>query len=127
MSYFELSLLAGLALGGVAGTQLWRIFPTNAFATVASVYFVAAGLLYFGAAGSRGRGGQQGLAGFWHAMRQPSLRCLAPMWLCVNAIVGLWLGPTLTILLTQKATNAQFLAGVFTGQPERVGCDWDIP
>src|SRR5260370_2887455 len=34
MSYFELSLLAGLALGGLIGAQLWHIFHTSAFATV---------------------------------------------------------------------------------------------
>src|SRR5258708_28710768 len=121
MSYFELSLLAGLAAGGLVGAQLWHIFHTSAFATVASVYLLSAGLLYFGAAGSRGHGGHAALAGFWRALHQPSLRRLAPVWLCVNAIVGLWLGPTLTFLLTQKARSGQFLAGIFADQPERVG------
>src|SRR6266704_2330664 len=50
MSYFELSLLAGLALGGLIGAQLWHVFRTSAFATVASVYLLCAGLLYYGAA-----------------------------------------------------------------------------
>lgn len=121
MSYFELSLLAGLAVGGLVGAQLWHFFHTSAFATVASVYLLSAGLLYFGAADSRGHGGHEALAGFWRALQQPSLRRLAPVWLCVNAIVGLWLGPTLTFLLTQKARNGQFLAGIFADQPERVG------
>lgn len=121
MSYFELSLLAGLALGGLLGAQLWRIFHTTAFATVACVYLICGGLLYFGAAGSKGRGSRQALAGFWRALQQPSLRRLAPVWLCVNAIVGLWLGPTLTFLLTQKPANTQFLAGIFADRPERVG------
>jgi MFS family permease len=121
MSYFELSLLAGLALGGLMGAQLWRIFHSRAFAWVAMAYVTSAGLLYFGAAGSKGRGGQEALAGFSRALRQPSLRRLAPVWLCVNAIVGLWLGPALTFLLTQKAGGAQFLAGIFADQPERVG------
>jgi MFS family permease len=43
------------------------------------------------------------------------------VWLCVNSIVGLWLGPTLTFLLTQKIQRGQFLAGIFADQPERVG------
>ncbi len=121
MSYFELSLLAGLAIGGLVGAQLWHIFQTSAFATVASVSLLSAGLLYFGAAGSRGHGGHQALAGFLRALHEPSLRRLAPVWLCVNAIVGLWLGPTLTFLLTQRARNGQFLAGIFADQPERMG------
>jgi MFS family permease len=121
MSYFELSLLAGLALGGLMGAQFWRIFRTTAFAMVAIGYLISAGLLYFGAAGSKGRGAQEAMAGFVRALRQPSLRRLAPVWLCVNAIVGLWLGPTLTFLLTQKGQGTQFLAGIFADQPERVG------
>lgn len=121
MSYFELSLLAGLAVGGLLGAQLWHVFHTSAFATVASVYLMSAGLLYVGAAGSGGHGSHEALAGLRRALLQPSLRRLAPVWLCVNAIVGLWLGPTLTFLFTQKARNSQFLAGIFADQPERVG------
>lgn len=121
MSYFELSLLAGLALGGLIGAQLWHVFQTSAFATVASVYLLCAGLLYFGAAGSKSHPGREALEGFWRALRQPSLRRLAPAWLCVNAIIGLWLGPTVTFLLTQKVRSGQFLPGIFADQPERVG------
>jgi MFS family permease len=121
MSYFELSLLAGLALGGLIGAQLWHVFHTSAFAAVASIYLVCAGLLYYGAAGSKSRPGRDVLEGFWHALRQPSLRRLAPAWLCVNAIIGLWLGPTLIFLLTQKAGSGQFLPGIFTDEPVRVG------
>ena len=50
-----------------------------------------------------------------------SLRHLAPVWLCVNAIIGLWLGPTLTFLLTQRTRSVQFLPGIFADQPERIG------
>ncbi len=121
MSYFELSLLGGLALGGLIGAQLWHVFHTTAFAAVASIYLLCAALLYLGAAGSQGHGGQEALAGFWRALHQPSLRRLAPVWLSVNSIVGLWLGPTLTFLLTQKVRSGQFLAGIFADQPERVG------
>ena len=121
MSYFELSLLAGLALGGLIGAQLWHVFHTSAFATLASVYLMCAGLLYYGAAGSKSHPGREALEGFWRALRQPSLRHLAPAWLCVNAIIGLWLGPTVTFLLTQKVRSGQFLAGIFADQLERVG------
>lgn len=121
MSYFELSLLAGLALGGLIGAQLWQMFHTGAFATVAIIYLLCSVLLYFGAAGSRGHGGRKALAGFWRALHHPSLLRLAPVWLCVNSIVGLWLGPTLTFLLTQKVKSPQFLTGIFADQPQRVG------
>jgi predicted MFS family arabinose efflux permease len=121
MSFFELSFLAGIAIGGVTGGQLWRMLNTNAFAAVAFLYVLSAGLLFFGAAGSKGHGGAAAIPGFRRALREPFLQRLAPIWLCVNTIVGLWLGPTLTFLTTQRARNGQFLAGIFADEPQRVG------
>jgi MFS family permease len=121
MSYFELSLLAGLALGGLIAAQLWRLLNRGAFAAVASVYVLCAGLLFLGAVGSRGHGTKEAISGFYRALREPSLQRLAPIWLCVNSIVGLWLGPTLIFLLTQRSQGSQFLAGLFADRPERVG------
>ena len=121
MSYFEISLLAGLALGGVAGGQLWRLLGTKAFAATALVYVISAALLYTGAAGSRSRGASAAVIGFFRALHQPSLRRLAPVWFCVNTIVGIWLGPTLVFLLTRRSGGHQFLDGVLVEHPQRVG------
>jgi predicted MFS family arabinose efflux permease len=121
MSYFELSLLAGLALGGLLAAQLWRWLGTRAFGAVAIVYVVSAALLYAGAVGSRSHGGKQAVAGFLRALRHHSLQRLAPVWLCVNTIVGLWLGPTLIFLLTHRSETRQFLDGIFVDHPDRVG------
>jgi predicted MFS family arabinose efflux permease len=121
MSSFELSLLAGLALGGVVGSQLWRAWGTNAFALVAFLYMLCAGALYVGTAGSRGHRPHAALPGLASALREPSLRRLAPIWVCVNSIVGLWLGPTLTFLLTTRGQTGQFLNGVFTDRPQNIG------
>jgi MFS family permease len=54
-------------------------------------------------------------------LRLPSIGHLAPVWLCVNAVVGLWLGPTLPFLLTQRSVTTQYLAGLFAADPARVG------
>jgi MFS family permease len=121
MSYFELTLLGGLALGGLLAGQLWGWLSTGAFAAVAGVYVLSSALLYFGSAGSRGYGVEQALTGFLRALREPSLRRLAPIWLCVNSIVGLWLGPTFTFLLTQSSRSRQFLDGFYAADPGRVG------
>ncbi len=121
MSYFELSLLAGLALGGLAGAQLWRFVDTRAFSAVALLYILSAGLLFFGTAGSRSHGSQEAISGFYRALREPSLRRLAPVWLCVNTIVGLWLGPTFIFLLTRRSQSHQFLDGALADHPDRVG------
>jgi predicted MFS family arabinose efflux permease len=85
------------------------------------VYVISAGFLYPGAVGSRSHGSSQAIAGFFRALREPSLQRLAPVWLCVNTIVGLWLGPTLIFLLTHKSRSGQFLDGIFVDHPERVG------
>lgn len=121
MSYFELSLLAGLALGAVFAGELWRRVGPRAFSAVAASYLLAAALLYLGSVGSRGYGAENALAGFRRALREPSLRRLAPIWLCVNSIVGLWLGPPLSFLLTERSSSGQFLAGLFADAPNEVG------
>jgi MFS family permease len=121
MSFFELSFLTGLAIGGVAGSQLWRMFHAAAFAAIAFIYILAAGMLLFGAVGSKGYGGTAAISGFWRALREPELQRLAPIWLCVNTIIGLWLGPTLTFLMTQRSESTQFLAGIFAEEPQGIG------
>jgi MFS family permease len=121
MSYFELSLLAGLALGAVFAGELWRRFGSSAFSAVAGSYLLAAVLLHAGSAGGSGYGVENALAGFRRALHAPSLRRLAPIWLCVNSIVGLWLGPPLSFLLTQRSSSGQFLAGLFANAPHQVG------
>ena len=121
MSFYELSFLAGLALGGLLGSQLWRALHAAAFAAVAGVYALCAVLMFIASGGSKPFGAAAALTGLGRAFRDPFLRRLAPVWLCMNAIVGLWLGPTLTFLLTQPAQNGQFLSGVFAVDPSRVG------
>jgi len=121
MSYFELSLLAGLAVGGLLAGQLWSRLENRAFGAVAAVYLAAAVLLYFGAAGSRGRGAAQARRGFSRALHEPALRRLAAVWLCVNAIIGLWLGPAFSFLITVRSSSGQFLAGLFAETPQTIG------
>lgn len=122
MSYFELSLLAGIAIGGVIGSQLWHLLASRAFGALALVYVGAAGLLYIGSAGCRrGSGAARAFAGLSASLRQPTLRRLAPMWLCMNAIIGLWLGPTFYFLLTSESTSGQLLAGLFASNPQQLG------
>jgi MFS family permease len=121
MSYFELSLLAGLALGGVVGTQLWSALGRWAFAALAVIYVVAAIMLFIGSVPGRRHHGRDAITGLMRALGQPALRRLAPVWLCINAIVGLWLGPPLYFLLTHRADNRQLLPGLFADQPTQLG------
>lgn len=121
MSYFELSLLAGLAFGGLLASELFRWFHAGAFVAIACVYLVCAVLLFFAARTGAQAHAANPLAGLKSAWKFPALRHLAPVWLCVNCIVGLWLGSTLPFLLTRSRSTNQFLDGVFAGNPSRVG------
>ena len=121
MSFFELSLLAGLALGGVVGSQFWVHFRLSSFSFLALAYSICAVFLFVGARKSRSRGSRAAVHGLKQALQDPAIRTLAPVWLCVNAVVGLWLGPTTTFLLTQKPKTTQFLDGIYAAAPSHVG------
>jgi MFS family permease len=121
MSYFELTLLAGLAFGGVAASQLFRWLDAGAFAVVALAYLVCAVLLFTGAVGAQRYKVESAWAGLRNAWRLPELRHLAPVWLCVNSVIGLWLGSTLPFLLTHRVQSGQYLAGIFASDPRRLG------
>lgn len=121
MSWFELSLLAGLALGGLLATQLWVHAHRGAFVSLALLYGLCAALLLASVPRGPAAGGRAALNGVRGALRDPLVRRLAPVWLCVNAIVGLWLGPTLSFVLTERQRAGQLLDGVFVAAPTAIG------
>lgn len=125
MSLFELTLLAGLALGGVMATQFWQRFSVRAFGLVAAAYLLAAVLLAVSVKVSEEHRSHAVLGGLRRAFQDASVRRLAPVWLCVNAVTGLWLGPTLSYLLTERnvgpSGRAQYLDGIYADDPSRLG------
>jgi MFS family permease len=121
MSYFELTLLAGLALGGIVAAQLFRLLHARAFPAVAVLYLACAAILFRSIPATSARHVSSPLEDLKQVWRLPSIRRLAPVWLCVNAVVGLWLGPTLPFLLTERSTKAQYLAGIYASSPASVG------
>ncbi len=120
MSYFELSLLGGLGLGGLLAGQLWDRLQSTAFSIVAVVYLVAMLCLLVGAVDSSHRSVDK-WDGFGAAIRDQNIRHIAPLMLCVSAIVGLWLGPTLPFLLTHGSVAHQYIPGLYTHNPSAVG------
>jgi MFS family permease len=123
MSFFELSLFAGFALGGVAATQLWSHFHGSAFSLVAVGYLLAAVLLAIFAGEARIAPRRTALHGLRLALQDEQVRRLAPVWLCVNAVSGLWLGPTLAFLMTAPSApnRAQLFDGLYAGDSRRFG------
>ena len=123
MSFFELSLLCGLALGGVVATQLWSRFHSNAFSLVAAGYLLAALLLALFAGDSKTPPQRKAVEGLRLALQDEHVRRLAPVWLCVNAVSGLWLGPSLAFLMTSPSSphRSQFFDGLYAADPRRFG------
>jgi MFS family permease len=121
MSYFELSLLAGLAFGGIVASQFWAAFRTGAFTALALMYVVAAVFFFVGSGGSQGHRAADRWGGLTRSLAMPQLRRLAPIWLCMNAILGLWLGPTLYFLFTHRSDGSQLLTGLFADNPSGLG------
>ncbi len=121
MSFYELAFLAGIALGGVLAAELWRRMHAEAFGAVAVLYLACAFLFLVAASDSRAFGRQAAFEGLRNAFHDPCLRRLAPVWLAMNTIIGLWLGPTLTFLLTQSSYSNQYLPGILSDAPDRIG------
>jgi len=115
MGYYELSLLAGLALGSLVGGTLWDAIGTQAFSVLAVVYLLCAGLFWWATSIPRGPviPAVHPLSGLRRALRDPQLRRLAPAWIAVNAIVGLWL-THIGFQLTGPTVQGQYLVGRFS-------------
>jgi MFS family permease len=120
MGFFELSLLAGVALGGLVAGLLWDAIKTYAFSTLAAAYALAALLFYIGAGSARRVSvpTENPLASLRSTLSDPLLRRLAPAWLALNAIIGLWLSQ-MSFQLNGPHRIGQYLAGHFT--PGQVG------
>ena len=121
MSFFELSMLAGIALGGLVGSQLWTHLGSRGFGALALLEASCALLLFLAVRQTREPPAAHALRGLREVLRHPLVRRLAPSWVLVNAVVGLWLGPTLTFLLTEPPRSGQYLDGLFAQVPGHIG------
>ncbi|GAB4407415.1 MAG: hypothetical protein Fur0044_00300 [Anaerolineae bacterium] len=115
MSFYELSFLAGLAGGGLVAGTLWDKVHTLAFSLLAAIYLVVAGLFYWGAYLPQSTAIliDSPSLGLRRALTDPLLRRLAPAWLAVNAVVGLWL-THVSFQLSGPKVAEQELVGRFT-------------
>ncbi len=120
MGYYELSLLAGLALGSLLGGALWDRVQAWAFPLLAVIYVLVAALFWWSIDREQARAPSHThpLAELRRAVRDPQLLRLAPAWLLVNAVLGVWL-THLGYQLSGPVVAEQALVGQFT--PSRVG------
>ncbi|MBC8076085.1 MAG: MFS transporter [Chloroflexales bacterium] len=116
MGFYELSLLGGLALGALVGGTLWDQVRDAAFVTLAVVYLVGAALFFWSTATPRRQSASANahtLASMLAPFRDPQLRRLAPAWLAINAIIGMWL-THVTFQLNGPRAAGQYLVGRFS-------------
>ena len=88
--------MVGLALGGLVGGILWDSVGTIAFSLVAGLYLIAAVLFYWGASPKHVPSLSVVVEAirphhFRQVLADRRLRRLAPAWMAINAVVGLWL------------------------------------
>ncbi len=113
MSFFELSLLAGMTLGALVGGVLWESVGTYAFSLLAGVYALVGFLFWWGIDARQTPSAPTNLpAGLRRALTDPLLRRLTPAWLAVTAIIGMWLTQVAFQLSGPKAAG-QYLVGRF--------------
>ncbi len=114
MAWFEAATILGLASGLVAAGFLWDLLHLWAFGAVAGLYFLS--LLALRAVPVRqGAGAGMGhwrlnelLGGLRHVLG------LAPAWVAVNAVVGVWLSHA-AFQMTRRKDPTQLLVGGFSG------------
>ena len=123
MGYFEISFLIGLALGGLVGGRFWDLFHPYAFGVVALIYLVSGGLFFWGVRTKKKPSNRTGnsLDSLKDVLSNPLLKRLAPAWLAVNAILGMWLNQ-IGFQLTGPKVPGQYLVGHFSAT--RVGFIW---
>ena len=130
MSFFQVSLLTGIALGGLLAGVLWTAMRVYSFSVLAGIYLLVAVLFYWGVAPQKATPAAEGqspdkpqtpahaLSGFIQALSDPLVRRLAPAWVAMNAIIGLWL-THISFQLSGLPIAGQYLTGRFT--PRQVG------
>ncbi len=105
----------GVVLGGFA----WDHFGRFAFALIASLYLVVVLCMLLAPkimqVIEQGNLRAVGLR-YWRIIRTPRLFIFIPAWICINALVGVWIGPLLTFILSKHSNNHnQLLMGSLSG------------
>lgn len=112
MSWFEITLFLGLAVGNLVSGPLWERLGTTAFGLISIFYLLAAFIFLRRAETRRVRVVSRGrpLAGLRETFSNKNLLRLAIPWLIFNAVVGLWLSQ-LAFQLNGPKKLGQWLVG----------------
>jgi MFS family permease len=120
MSFYELVTSGGIAVGTVLGGLAWQHLERRAFVVLGIGYLlvalcmalspVVAQVVEYGKLRAT-------MARYWRILRTPRLFIFIPAWICINAMVGVWLSSQLTFVLSTPDHNHphQLLMGIFSG------------
>jgi MFS family permease len=106
---FEAATLAGLGGGIVAAGLIYTALGNVAFFANALLYGVSWGIYRFGISDPRvDHGGQERergttLARYWEILRGAHVWLLAPTWIAINAVIGLWTAQSIFQLIREPA------------------------
>lgn len=115
MSWFEITLFLGLAVGNLISGPLWERLGTTAFSLISGFYLMAAFIFMRRAATKKERvaSGGNPLVGLRKTFSNKNLLRLAVPWLVFNSVVGLWLSQ-LAFQLNGPPKIGQWLVGRLT-------------
>ncbi len=119
MSFFELATSGGIAVGVVMGGLLWDRFHRYAFLLLAVLYLVVS--LFMALSPVLNQAKEHGTirtiaVRYWRIIRTPRLFIFIPAWICINALIGVWLSSQLTFMLSMHVHNRhQLLIGLASG------------
>ncbi len=115
MSFYELATSGGLAAGVVVGGFAWDRFDRFAFGLLALGYLVVAFCMFLVPKVKQviERGELSSIVDrYWRVVRTPRLFIFIPAWISISALLGIWLGPQLTFILSSNKRNPhQLLMG----------------
>ncbi len=119
MSFYELVTSGGIAMGTVLGGFAWDRLERGAFAVFALIYLIVSLCMALTPIVNQviERGPLRILAGrYWRILRTPRLFLFIPAWVCINALVGIWLSSQIIFILSGPIHNPyQLLMGSLHG------------
>lgn len=120
MGFYELVTSGGIAAGTVVGGLAWQHFGRGAFVLLAANYLLVALCMYLSPVVSQLTDHGQFrvvLARYLKIMRTPRLFIFIPAWICISALVGVWLSSQITFVLSNPVHNhpGQLLMGSLSG------------
>ncbi len=119
MSFYELVSSGGIAVGTVLGGFAWEHLGRFSFWLLALLHFMVVVCMALAPVVNQvvDRGTVKAIAvRYWHILRTPRLFLFIPAWLCISALVGVWLSSQITFILSSpRHYPHQWLMGSMSG------------